>query len=122
MVGGGWDKSHLRTRIARLVPSMRRLTHLSLVSSLFSLLSPLLSLSLLQVADTGQPKWPRRERQKVVCKCERVWKRQFPYEGSSRSQEDPDGEEGILAKSLQETEGEDERGHQQSHGELGGLI
>ena len=39
MVGGGWVKSHLRTRIARLVPSMRRLTHLSLVSSLFSLLS-----------------------------------------------------------------------------------
>ena len=33
MVGGGWVKSHLRTRIARLVPSMRRLTHLSLVSS-----------------------------------------------------------------------------------------
>ena len=35
--GGGWVKSYLRTRIARLVPSMRRLTHLSLVffSSLF---------------------------------------------------------------------------------------
>ena len=33
MVGGGWVKSHLRTRIARLVPSTRRLTHLSLVSS-----------------------------------------------------------------------------------------
>ena len=32
MVGGGWVKSYLRTRIARLVPSMRRLTHLSLVS------------------------------------------------------------------------------------------
>ena len=39
MVGGGWVKSYLRTRMARLVPSMRRLTHLSLVSSLFSLLS-----------------------------------------------------------------------------------
>ena len=36
VVGGGWVKSYLRTRIARLVPSMRRLTHLSLVSSLFS--------------------------------------------------------------------------------------
>ena len=36
MVGGGWVKSYLRTRIARLVPSMRRLTHISLVSSLFS--------------------------------------------------------------------------------------
>ena len=36
LVGGGWVKSYLRTRIARLVPSMRRLTHLSLVSSLFS--------------------------------------------------------------------------------------
>ena len=44
MVGGGWVKSYLRTRIARLVPSMRRLTHLSLVfSSLLSLLSLLLS-------------------------------------------------------------------------------
>ena len=42
--GGGWVKSYLRTRIARLVPSMRRLTHLSQVSSLFSLLS-LLSLA-----------------------------------------------------------------------------
>ena len=46
MVGGGMVKSHLRTRIARLVPSMRRLTHLSLFSLLFSLLfSPLFSLS-----------------------------------------------------------------------------
>ena len=36
MVGGGWVKSYLRSRFARLVPSMRRLTHLSLVSSLFS--------------------------------------------------------------------------------------
>ena len=36
-------KSYLRTRIATLVPSMRRLTHLSLVSSLFSLLSSLFS-------------------------------------------------------------------------------
>ena len=36
LVGGGWVKSYLRTRIARLVPSMRRLTHLGLVSSLFS--------------------------------------------------------------------------------------
>ena len=32
MVGGGWVKSYLRTRIARLVPLMRRLTHLSPVS------------------------------------------------------------------------------------------
>ena len=47
MVGGGWVKSHLRTRIARLVPSTRRLTHLSPVSSLFSLLSSCLDSSLL---------------------------------------------------------------------------
>ena len=38
MVGGRWVKSYLRTRIPRLVPSMRRLTHLSLVSFLFCLL------------------------------------------------------------------------------------
>ena len=37
MVGGGWVKSYFRTRIARLVPSMRRLAHLSRVS--FPLLS-----------------------------------------------------------------------------------
>ena len=39
----GWVKSYLRTIVARLVPSMRRLTHLSLVSSLFSLLFSCLS-------------------------------------------------------------------------------
>ena len=49
VVYGGWVESYLRTRIARLVPSMRRLTHLSAVlfsrlSSLFSLLSSLFSL------------------------------------------------------------------------------
>ena len=33
MVGGGWVESYLRTRIARSVPSVRRLTHLSPVSS-----------------------------------------------------------------------------------------
>ena len=33
MASGGWVKSHLHTRIDRLVPSMKRLTHLSLVSS-----------------------------------------------------------------------------------------
>ena len=38
---GGWVKSYLRNRIARLVPSMRRLTDLSLLSSLSSLLSSL---------------------------------------------------------------------------------
>ena len=50
MVGGGWVKSYLRTRIARLVPSMRRLTHLNLVSfpllSLFSFVSLFISVSL----------------------------------------------------------------------------
>ena len=44
MVGGGWVKSYPLARIARLVPSMRRLTHLSLVSSLFFLLSSFLFL------------------------------------------------------------------------------
>ena len=39
----GWVKSYLRTRIARLVPSMRRLTHLNLVSLLFSCLDLLFS-------------------------------------------------------------------------------
>ena len=47
MVGGGWVKSYLRTRIARLVPSMRRLAHLSLVSPLFSLLFSTLVYNLL---------------------------------------------------------------------------
>ena len=45
MVGGWWVKSYLRTRIARLVLSMRRLTHLSLVSSHFSLFSLIHSLT-----------------------------------------------------------------------------
>ena len=44
--GGRWVKSYLRTRIARLVPSMRRLTHLSQVSLLFS---PLLFISVLSI-------------------------------------------------------------------------
>ena len=41
MVGGGWVKSYLRTRIARSVPSVRRLTHqsgLHLIGILVSLL------------------------------------------------------------------------------------
>ena len=44
------------------------------------------------------------------------WQRQFPCEGSPRSQDDPAGEEGILAESLQGTEGEDDLG------EPGGLM
>ena len=56
MVGGGLVKSYLRTRIARLVPSMRRLTHLSLVSSLhLSSINTYLS-----SPDSGPSRSPRR--------------------------------------------------------------
>ena len=44
MVGGGWVKSYLRTRISRLVPSTRRLTHLSL-DKYFSLFARFRSLA-----------------------------------------------------------------------------